>query len=246
MTTRPDRDQTVPEPDLAPPLRAPAAFDLAFLTIPLPDLTHLYLVRHAQQAVDRDGPVGGLVDPPLSALGLRQAAAAGAALAGAKLDAVYCSDLQRARSTAEAIAAQHGLTPRVVGDLREVDVWRDMPQGETLSEFVGEHYLAALRDRMVAEKNWDVYPYCEPSAFFKRRVINAHEAIVASHPGQRVAVVSHGGSINAYTGHIIGSRYDMFFRQAHAAISLALAAQGRRALRSLNDTHHLVGELETY
>ncbi|MCL6639878.1 MAG: histidine phosphatase family protein [Candidatus Rokubacteria bacterium] len=169
------------------------------------------------------------------------------ALAGRRLDAVYCSALRRARVTAAEIAKHHGLEPLIVDDLREVEIWRDMPQEQSVAEYLGTHYLAALRERMVQEKTWDVYPYSESSFEFRRRTVNAIEAILAAHPGQRIAVVCHGGVINAYTGHLIRTPYDMFFRPAHASISVVMAGHGRRALRCLNDFHHLTGEgLETY
>jgi probable phosphoglycerate mutase len=240
------REHAVPEPDLAPPVRQPGIFDLAFLT-GIPGVTELYLVRHAQQDIDPAGPVGATVDPPLSALGERQAEAVGRALARRRLDAVYASPLRRARRTAEVVARHHVLEPVIVHDLREVEVWRDMPQDKSVQDYLGVNYLIALRERMIVEKVWDVYPYSESSAAFRRRAINAIEAILAAHPGQRLAVVCHGGVINAYTGHLIATPYDMFFRPAHASISLVVAAPGRRAVRSLNDVHHLAGEgLETY
>ena len=55
--------------------------------------------------------------------------------------------------------------------------------------------------------------------------------------------------INAYIGHIIGTKYDMFFRPAHASISVVAVGENRRILRLLNDTHHLTtgeGEFTTY
>ncbi len=239
-------EHVTPEPDLAPPIRQPGAFDLAFLT-GVPGVGRLYLVRHGQQEIDFAGPVGAMVDPPLSECGQRQAEAAGRALAGRPITAVYCSPLLRARDTAAAIARHHGLEPVAVADLREVEVWREMPQETSVADFLGVHYLAALRERMVQEKSWDVYPYSEPSAVFRRRSVNAVEAILAAHPGQDIAIVCHGGVINAYTGHLIATPYDMFFRPAHASISVVAAGQGRRAIRTLNDVHHLTAEgIETY
>jgi broad specificity phosphatase PhoE len=84
-----------------------------------------------------------------------------------------------------------------------------------------------------------VYPYSESSHEFRKRVINAIEGIVATHPNQRVVVACHGGVINAYVGHVIGSRYDMFFRPAHTSINIIAAAEGVRALHRLNDVQHL-------
>jgi broad specificity phosphatase PhoE len=54
--------------------RVPSVFDLAFLTGVEP-VTELILVRHGQQQLDEPTrrPVGDAIDPPLSAVGRRQA-----------------------------------------------------------------------------------------------------------------------------------------------------------------------------
>ena len=67
--------------------------------------------------------------------------------------------------------------------------------------------------------------------------------------GERIIIVCHGGVINAYTGHIIRTDVDMFFRPAHASVSIVVAGEGRRVVRLLNDTHHLStaeGDFATY
>jgi broad specificity phosphatase PhoE len=110
---------------------------------------------------------------------------------------------------------------------------------------------------MIDERNWDVYPRSESSYDFRKRAINAVETVIATNVGERsdgrpsgrIAIVCHGGVINAYLGHIIGSRYDMFFRPAHTSVSVAVSGEGRRVLRLLNDTHHLTtaeGDFASY
>lgn len=228
--------------------RPAGVFDLAFLT-GVAEVTQLLLIRHAQQEVDLGGPVGALVDPPLSETGRLQAELLGEALSVEHIDAVYSSPLRRARETAAAIARHHRLEVVIRDDLREVEIWRDVPPDKTAEEFLGADLLRGIRERMLVEKVWDVYPYSESSAEFRRRCINGIEAIIARHPAERVAVVCHGGVINAYVGHIIGSRYDMFFRPAHTSVSVVAAGQGRRALHSLNDVYHLrtaEGQLRTH
>jgi broad specificity phosphatase PhoE len=216
----------------------PSVFDQAFLT-GVPDVTEVLLIRHAQQQIDPSAVTGDLVDPPLSEHGLRQAEVVGSALSTLRLDAVYSSPLRRALQTAAEIASHHRLEPQVVHDLREVEVFRDVPRDQTPEQFVGREALAEARRRMLDERNWDVYPFSEGSAEFRARVVAAIEAAIAAHPAERIAVVCHGGVINAYLGHVIGSRYDMFFRPAHASVSVVVAGRARRALVTLNDVHHL-------
>ena len=46
--------------------------------------------------------------------------------------------------------------------------------------------------------------------------------IVAAHPGQRVAVVCHGGVINAYAAHVLGIDDPLFFLPTYTSISRVL------------------------
>jgi len=216
----------------------PSAFDVAFLSS-RELVTEILLIRHAHQVLDLSGPLGQFADPPLSELGERQAQLVGAALSTLKIDAIYSSPLQRARSTADAIARHHRLEPVVMNDLKEIEVFRDAPQDKSSLEFLGRQALAGMRHRFIYERSWDVYPFSESSAEFRRRVMNAMEGIISSHADERIAVVSHGGVINSYVGHVAGSRFDMLFRPAHTSINIVAAGDGIRALYALNDVHHL-------
>jgi broad specificity phosphatase PhoE len=74
------------------------------------------------------------------------------------------------------------------------------------------------------------------------------EMIVAKGPGERVAVVTHGGIFRLLRA-IIGARYDMFFRPAHSSVNVVAVGGSRRVVRSLNDIHHLrtaEGDFLTY
>jgi broad specificity phosphatase PhoE len=219
--------------------RIPGAFDIAFLS-GVEDVTEIVLVRHGQQDYDVNGPVSELIDPPLSELGRQQARLVGMALSTQRVDHVYASPLQRALDTGAEIARHHRLEPIVLDDLREVGIFRDVPADRTPLDYIGRLALTGTRERMVREKSWDVYPFSESSFEFNKRVINAIEGIIAAHKGDRIVIACHGGVINAYTGYIIGSKYDMFFRPAHTSISIVAAGEhGIRALRSLNDIYHL-------
>jgi len=220
--------------------RVPAVFDLAFLTN-VPDVTELILVRHGQQHFSEGPgrPIGETIDPPLSAVGRQQAALVGHRFSEERIDAVYCSNLQRAYDTGHQIAFHHSLQMTVVDDLREIEVFRDIPPERAVSEVLGASLLAGIRERMRYERCWDVYPLSESSFDFRKRCVNAIEGVIAECPGKRVAVACHGGVINAYVAHVIGVKEDMFFRPAHTAVNIVYAREGVRALRSLNDVHHL-------
>ncbi len=224
--------------------RLPSVFDFAFLTGVQP-VTELVLVRHGQQHIPDTarGPVGDIIDPPLSDKGQRQAELVGKRFAGQRVDVVYASNLRRAFDTGQQIALHHGLEPIVMEDLREVEIFREIPPEQSAVDFLGRPLLLGVRERMMNERSWDVYPYSEPSAEFRKRTVNAIEAIVATNEGQRVVVACHGGVINAYVAHHVGIAEDMFFRPAHTAVNVVLAGHhGVRALQSLGDVHHLMSE----
>src|SRR5262245_26438826 len=68
----------------------------------------LILVRHALP--ERQHVTSGTADPPLSATGLKQAAAAAQWLRSEPIDAVYSSPMLRARQTADAYVELSGHT----------------------------------------------------------------------------------------------------------------------------------------
>ena len=107
---------------------------------------------------------------------------------------------------------------------------------------IGALRLQGARERFIRHRTWDVYPYTERNEAFRHRTVNVIEGIAAGHPGQRVVVACHGGVINAYVGEVIGLDTAMFFRPAHASVHRVRAHDLTRALWSLNETHHLVGE----
>ena len=233
-----------------PKPRTLGVFDETFLT-DAPEVTEVLLIRHGQQLLpDLDkATTGDWIDPPLSEHGRAQARLLAAGLSTVRIDHIFCSPLRRARETAQPVAEMHRMDVEIVNDLREVEIFRDLPPDQTAREAVGDDLLRAVRGRMLTERSWDVYPFSESSFDFCKRSINAIEAAIARNAGERIAIVCHGGVINAYMGHIIGSRYDMFFRPAHTAINVAVAGGDRRIPRSLNDVHHLTtpeGDFLTY
>lgn len=240
---------TPPEEPPAPP-PPPDAFARAFLTHD-PDAGELVLVRHGQQdyPVDRRAARDAWVDPPLSAVGIRQADAVGRALAHRPVAAVYSSGLQRAKETGDQIARHHGLEVTVLDAVREIEMFRDLPDGVDLMDAVDPLLLQGARERFVLERRWDVWPYTETGEEFRHRVLMATEGILVTHPGQRVVVACHGGVINTIAAAVLGIGEDMFFRPGHASVHRIGVLGARRVIWSLNETHHLAAagdDLVTY
>ena len=86
--------------------------------------TEFWVVRHGESTWNAGGRYQGQTDVPLSAVGLLQAACLAERLTGQAFDAVYSSDLTRARQTAGAVAERLAGAPAVQlsPELREIDV----------------------------------------------------------------------------------------------------------------------------
>ena len=239
LPTTPSTPSPPQEPPAPPPPSHP--LDRSFLTN-TEGVTELVLVRHGQQDFPTDPKVASVaewVDPPLSAIGNRQAAAVGDSMVGERINAVYASNLERARETGHQIARHHGLEVTILDELREIELFRDLPEGTSLLDAVDPILLRGARERFVRERRWDVYPFSETGEEFRHRVLMAVEGILATHEGERVVVACHGGVINAVAGSWLGLAEDMFFRPAHASVHRIGALGERRVIWSLNETHHL-------
>mgnify|MGYP000918913880 FL=1 len=112
-------------------------------------MTELWLVRHGQTDWNVEGRYQGQANPPLNATGLEQAACAAETLAGRTYTAIYTSDLQRARVTAEIIGRRLGMDVLVDPRLREVNqgAWEGMLSTEIQAHYAGE-WAARQRDRL--------------------------------------------------------------------------------------------------
>lgn len=145
--------------------------------------TRLLLVRHGESTWNADGRWQGQADPPLSTLGEQQATEA--AQRADAFDAIWSSDLTRARQTAEIIAKQLGLDVRLDARLRERDAgeWQGHTRAEIDEQWPG--YLATGRRPPGFEEDQDL----------GERVLDAITEIRRAHSGGSVLVVAHGGVV---------------------------------------------------
>lgn len=74
---------------------------------------HVYLVRHGQTALNADGRLRGLANPPLDDIGVAEAADLAVVLASKQPTVIVSSPLDRAVHTAWVIAAAVGIVPSV-------------------------------------------------------------------------------------------------------------------------------------
>jgi broad specificity phosphatase PhoE len=152
----------------------------------------LLLIRHAQTEWNATGRLQGQSDPSLSDLGEHQCGLLQARMRGAQLDALFTSDLERARRTAGAVAAGAHVTVTPDPGLREVG----LGEWEGIDRAALERDYPELHRRWVAEPSWDIVPGGEGNDAFRTRVLGALERIVARMADDTtVAAVTHIGVI---------------------------------------------------
>ncbi len=199
----------------------------------------LVLVRHGQSQPFVQGALFPLVDgqgdPPLSEQGLVQASLVCARLAREPLAAIYVTTLRRTAQTAAPLAQELGVVPQVEADLREVHLgeW----EGGLYRKMVADQHPIA--QRMLAQERWDVIPGAESAAALRDRVRAAIGRVAAAHPGQRVAVFTHGGIIGQAMAIAAASRPFAFTGADNASISRLVITTDRWIVRCFNDTAHL-------
>ena len=191
----------------------------------------LLLVRHALPLrVERDD--GMPADPPLGDEGQRQAERLARWLEGERIDAIYASPLQRAVETAQPLATSRGIALRIEPGVVEFDAMAStyVPL-EEIKALDFERWQTLVRGGLVE---------CIDLGEFRRIVTGSLERIIADHPGERIAVVCHGGVINTWAAHVLGLETTLFFEPVYTSISRFLAsASGERSLASLNEAAHL-------
>jgi len=205
----------------------------------LDGVCEVLLVRHGEQELATNMAMADAVDAPLTELGRRQAAAVGARLGGVDIDAVYCSTLRRARDTAHAIARPQGLGVTEIEDLGEIHLWRDLPQDKGLLDALDPGELRRIMQEGNRTRRWDSYPYAEPRDEFRTRVVEAIDAIMQRHVGERVVVVCHGGVINGYLAHALASSLDTPCTLHHTSITTVRSMDDLRRVVQVNDHAHV-------
>ncbi|PPK64032.1 histidine phosphatase family protein [Actinokineospora auranticolor] len=201
--------------------------------------TEFILVRHGESAPAQDGVIFDLVDgqgdPELAPGGREQAERVGARLVSMGIDAVYVTTLRRTVETAAPFLAATGLTSTVEADLREVFLgeW----EGGVFRRMIAEDGPVAQRFRR--EERWDVIPGAESVDAFAKRLKQAVTRLAEAHPGQRLAVFTHGGVIGELLAQAARSRPFAFFGPDNGSISHLVVEGSNWLVRGFNDTAHL-------
>lgn len=166
--------------------------------------TRLCLIRHGETAWNAERRIQGQLDPPLNSLGIAQARAVANALRGEAFAALYSSDLQRARHTAELIGHVLHLPVQLQPELRERHYGRfqTLTYDEARSRYPADYARFEARDIDFAPLEG------ESLRTFAQRVVGWAEAIASSHAGRQVLLVAHGGVLDILYRRATGKKLD--------------------------------------
>jgi broad specificity phosphatase PhoE len=204
-------------------------------------MTQIILIRHGQTAWNRENRFRGQADVELDEVGLRQAEVTGRYVAARwPVVAVYASPLSRTMRTAEAVARAQGLTMQLSRGL--LDIHFGEWQGQLATE-VAQHSPDLFRA-------WEEAPHTvrfpggESLAHVRDRVVAALDEVVAHHPNQAVALVSHTVVNRVLLCVVLGWGNERFWRlrQETCAVNVFdVEDDGAFTITLLNDTCHLQG-----
>lgn len=201
-----------------------------------PHVCRVLLVRHA--VARGHGRFHGHTDAPLAPAALPQLRALVEKLAPYAIDAIYASDLQRARATARAVARATGHDVIVRPALREMHFgqWEGLTWDEVVQQF--PRLSKTWADRFPSHP----IPGAEPLADFKRRLARELRTLVTANAGRCLLVVAHAGVARVVLAKALGLSDRHLFRLAQDPCGLNvidyfppyLSRQGGALVRTVN------------
>ncbi len=201
-------------------------------------MTQILLIRHAVNDFVKTGKLAGWTPGVhLNEEGQAQAQALGKRLADKPIDYLYASPLERTMETAEAIRQHHPhLTIQQTIELGEVRYgdW----EGMEINKLTGRKMWQVVQQYPSRAE----FPNGETMRGVQTRAVNAVEALVAAHPRETVAVVTHADIIKMVLAHFLGMHLDEFQRIVitPASISMLSLGFGRPYVGTMNDMAHII------
>lgn len=153
----------------------------------------IYIARHGQTQWNVKGKIQGHTNSPLTKEGIAQAKNLAKELKNIKFDAIYSSDLLRAKKTAQIVALQHRLIVETKETLRE----------RNFGPLEGQHkdglvLLEELRKQKIPYETKNI----ESDEKMVERVILFLRELAVAYPAKTVLVVSHGGILRTLLVHL--------------------------------------------
>lgn len=198
----------------------------------------IYVIRHGQTEWNAIGRWQGTLHVTLNETGREQAAQLAAYYQNTPISAVYSSDLARAFETAQALAAARGL--EAIPDERLREVHLGALQGLTRDEIIAQ-YRQDWDEMHVNYFEWLPPGGGETRRQVQTRMFEALNDIAARHPGEEIALVSHGLAIRVMLMRVFEHDFEAMRRvDIHNTSVTVLESNGSGwTAERLADTRHL-------
>ncbi len=202
--------------------------------------TRILAIRHGETAWNVDGRIQGQLDVPLNERGRWQVHRLALALGEEDIAAVYSSDLLRAMETAQAVSRGSGDPIVTEVGLRE----RGFGEFEGLSFTEISERWPEMAERWRRRDPGFGAPGGETLNDFYARSIATATRLAALHPGQTIALVSHGGVMDCLYRAATRVALDAprSWQLGNAAINRLLHTPQGFTLVGWSDTHHLADD----
>jgi probable phosphoglycerate mutase len=194
----------------------------------------VYLIRHGETLWNAEKRLQGQLDSPLTGAGVQQAALLAERLSSVQFDAVYSSDLGRARHTAKIITAQtNPVTVSFDERIRERNF--GFFQGLTWEEITEKYPEEAAKE--LSGNPMNCVPGGESKQQLLLRTLSFFEDIALQQTNKKVLVISHGGILNIWTRHVLHIPLDKprRFHISNTAINIFEFYDNRWYLKTLGE-----------
>ncbi len=198
----------------------------------------IYLIRHGEVAWNAESAYVGSTDIPLNETGRAQAEMLARRLERDDISAIYCSDLSRARETAEIVAERLDLSVVLVPALRELDYgqWEGVPEAEVPKRY------PELFNAWRADPSNVSTPGGETFRQLADRAYPAFLAISEQHADENIAIVAHKSTNRTLLCCILGIDINRYKQvgQGNAAVNIIERRKdGRLVVEQINECCHL-------
>ena len=204
----------------------------------------LILIRHGESDGNVQRKFCGFKDVCLTKKGIWQAERLAYRLKGLSVDAVYCSDLKRARHTAEIIFRDRGIDIVTNPKFREMNfgIWEGYTFEEVKSKYgYGEEFNLWL-ENINTEAS---IPQGESLVDLNNRVMTKLNKILKEYNkldiDKTIAIVCHGGTIRVILCNVLNLELKYMYRieQYPTALNIIDYYDYKGFISLLNDTSHL-------
>ncbi|WP_196591739.1 histidine phosphatase family protein [Pectinatus frisingensis] len=203
-------------------------------------VTKIVLIRHGRTAWNIEGRFQGQSDTKLLTEGVAQAKLLAEKFPLNNLDALYSSDLQRAKCTAELIADKFNLSLQLTEDLREMNFgqWEGI-----LFNKINERWPGAIKHFFDNPDSIKI-PDGENFQQVQNRGMRVLRKIIQENSGRNVAIVAHGAINRAILSCVthIPFEYIWSVGQSNTAYNILSYDDEYKKfyIHTINNTSHLM------